>query len=112
MSLLSSLTNSLGTALTGAGSRPVTVPGLPTASGILSDGGTGGFASAFSNAISQVESTRQNAKTAAMDLLASGKGDVHNVALASQRAELSMELFQQVRNKFVSAYQEIMKMPM
>ena len=47
-----------------------------------------------------------------MDLLAGGAGDVHSVALASQRAELSLELFQQVRNKFVSAYQEIMKMPM
>ena len=60
----------------------------------------------------QVESSQQNAKSAAMDLLAGGKGDVHSVALASQRAELSLELFQQVRNKFVSAYQEIMKMPM
>ena len=47
-----------------------------------------------------------------MDLLTGGKGDVHSVALASQRAELSLELFQQVRNKFVSAYQEIMKTPM
>ena len=46
-----------------------------------------------------------------MDLLMRGTGDIHNVALASQRAELSMELFQQVRNKFVQAYQEIMKMP-
>ena len=55
---------------------------------------------------------QQSAKSAAMDLLAGGKGDVHTVALATQRAELSLELFQQVRNKFVSAYQEIMKMPM
>ncbi len=47
-----------------------------------------------------------------MDLLVRGKGDVHTVALATQQAELSLELFQQVRNKFVSAYQEIMKMPM
>ena len=45
-------------------------------------------------------------------LLLNGTGDVHTVALAAQNAELSLELFQQVRNKFVSAYQEIMKMPM
>ena len=49
---------------------------------------------------------------AARDLLFDGTGDIHNVALLSQRAALSVELFQQVRNKFVSAYQEIMKMPM
>ena len=70
------------------------------------------FASALSGAISQVETAQQSAKTAAMQLLTGGKGDVSSVALASQRAELSLELFQQVRNKFVSAYQEIMKMPM
>jgi flagellar hook-basal body complex protein FliE len=70
------------------------------------------FASALSGAINQVETSQQSAKTAAMQLLTGGKGDVSSVALASQRAELSLELFQQVRNKFVSAYQEIMKMPM
>jgi flagellar hook-basal body complex protein FliE len=93
--------------------KPIPVPELPAAGAASSSGGSGGgFASAFANAVNQVEGTQQDAKTAAMDLLAGGKGDIHNVALASQRAELSMELFQQVRNKFVSAYQEIMKMPM
>jgi flagellar hook-basal body complex protein FliE len=60
----------------------------------------------------QVEATQSSAATAASDLLVNGKGDVHTVALAAQSAELTLELFQQVRNKFVSAYQEIMKMPM
>jgi flagellar hook-basal body complex protein FliE len=32
------------------------------------------------------------------------------VALASQRAELEFDLFLQVRNKVVSAYQEVMRM--
>jgi flagellar hook-basal body complex protein FliE len=70
------------------------------------------FAAALGGAISQVETSQQSAKTAAIQLLTGGKGDISSVALASQRAELSLELFQQVRNKFVSAYQEIMKMPM
>jgi|SRR6185312_1911348 len=70
------------------------------------------FADAFVSAVNEVESTQTSAKTAAMDLLGGGKGDVHTVAVIAQRAELSLELFQQVRNKFVSAYQEIMKMPM
>ena len=30
--------------------------------------------------------------------------------LATQRAEMAFEMFQQVRNKVVGAYQEIMKM--
>jgi flagellar hook-basal body complex protein FliE len=72
----------------------------------------GGFADAIASAIGQVESAQATAKSAANDLLVGGKGDIHSVALASQRAALSVELFQQVRNKFVSAYQEIMRMPM
>lgn len=74
--------------------------------------GGSGFSAVLSSAIGSVEQSQQTANTAAMNLLTAGKGDVHTVALAAQRAELSLELFQQVRNKFVSAYQEIMKMPM
>jgi len=93
---------------------PVTTPFAVSALTGVTGGATPGvsFADVFGNAVNQVESAQLTAKSAAMDLLAGGKGDVHSVALASQRAELSLELFQQVRNKFVSAYQEIMKMPM
>jgi flagellar hook-basal body complex protein FliE len=80
----------------------------PSAAG----GGEGSFADAIGAAMSQVESAQSAAKQAGTDLLANGEGDVHTVALAAQKAELSLELFQQVRNKFVQAYQEIMKMPM
>jgi len=41
----------------------------------------------------------------------SGEGDdLHSTILASQRAELEFQMFMQVRNKVVSAYQEVMKM--
>jgi flagellar hook-basal body complex protein FliE len=86
---------------------------LGTSTSVTTSGDAGSsFSEAIGNAISAVESSQQSAKTAALNLLTGGQGDVHSVALASQRAELSLELFQQVRNKFVSAYQEIMKMPM
>ncbi len=84
-------------------------PGAPAASGI---GAAGSFADAIGAAIANVESTQATAKKVGDELLFAGTGDIHNAALASQRAELSVELFQQVRNKFVSAYQEIMRMPM
>jgi flagellar hook-basal body complex protein FliE len=72
----------------------------------------GSFAEAIGAAMGQVEGTQATADRMASDLLIGGMGDVHSVALASQKAELSMEMFQQVRNKFVQAYQEVMKMPM
>jgi flagellar hook-basal body complex protein FliE len=73
---------------------------------------TAGFANAISAVINDVEAAQSQAQSAASNLLIGGRGDVHTVALAAQSAELTLELFQQVRNKFVSAYQEIMKMPM
>lgn len=94
-------------AITGLGSVQPSTPSLSSASG-----GQSTFANALQSAISQVDGAQQRANTLASNLLATGQGDVHTVALASQQAELSMEMFQQVRNKFVSAYQEIMKMPM
>jgi flagellar hook-basal body complex protein FliE len=72
----------------------------------------GGFTDAIAAAMRQVEATDASAERLASSLLVGGQGDIHSVALASQQAELSMELFQQVRNKFVQAYQEVMKMPM
>jgi len=86
----------------------------PAAVGGASSGGSPGtgFADAIGAAIGNVENAQSQAQSAASELLVNGNGDVHTVALAAQSAELSLELFQQVRNKFVSAYQEIMKMPM
>lgn len=86
---------------------PLVFPGLSSQSGPANQ--SSGFASVLESAIGEVESSQRAAGAAASDFLTGGKGDVHNIALASQNAELSMELFQQVKNKFVQAYQEIMK---
>jgi flagellar hook-basal body complex protein FliE len=83
---------------------------MPT--GQIGSSAPGNFADAMASAINHVEVAQNSARSAAGDLLTAGKGDVHTVALAFQRADLSLELFQQVRNKFVQAYQEIMRMPM
>jgi flagellar hook-basal body complex protein FliE len=89
---------------------PLSIPAPQLVAPGSSPGGT--FADALNGAIGAVEGANASAKSAASDLLLGGKGDVHTVALAAQRAGLTLELFQQVRNKFVAAYQEVMKMPM
>ena len=58
---------------------------------------------------------RPSARTpsASVERFLSGEGEeLHTTILATQRAELSFDLFLQVRNKVVSAYQEIMRMQM
>ena len=93
-----------------AAPNPLAVPGLDSITTGLN--GQTGFSKAVADAIDQVETYQHDAKTAAANLLGSGQGDVYQVALAGQRADLALELFQQVRNKFVQAYQEIMRMQM
>jgi flagellar hook-basal body complex protein FliE len=57
-----------------------------------------------------VESFQNNAQ-ASVDQFLSGEGvELHQVALAAKQAELSFDLFLQVRNKVVSAYEEVMRM--
>jgi flagellar hook-basal body complex protein FliE len=70
----------------------------------------GAFRNLLEQSLSTVESQRVAAQ-ASVDRFLSGEGEeLHQVALATQKAELSFELFMQVRNKAVQAYQEIMRM--
>jgi flagellar hook-basal body complex protein FliE len=70
------------------------------------------FQDAFNTAVQSVEAFGQSAN-ASVERLLSGEGEeLHTTVLATQQAELSFDLFMQMRNKVVSAYQEIMRMQM
>ena len=70
----------------------------------------GGFAESLGQLVESADQTSKEANAKVGDML-NGKGDVHDAMIALQRAELSLQLTVQVRNKVVQAYQEIMKMP-
>jgi flagellar hook-basal body complex protein FliE len=72
--------------------------------------GTGAFQSMLEGMIGRVEQSQTAAQQAAQNFLSGGDEELHSVALAAQRADLQFNLFLQVRNKAVSAYQEIMRM--
>lgn len=68
------------------------------------------FQSVLNEAISTVEGFGQHAQ-ASIGRFLSGEGeDLHQVAIKTQEAELTFDLFLQVRNKVISAYQEVMRM--
>ena len=70
----------------------------------------GGFGAVLAHAIQGVQDIQQ-VGTQAVDKFLSGENqELHTTVLAAQRSELAFDLFLQVRNKFVSAYQEIMRM--
>src|SRR5580692_8091658 len=72
--------------------------------------GGAAFQSAFNDAVSKVESFGQNASSSINTFLSGEGEELHNVAIKTQEAEMSFDLFLQVRNKMVAAYQEVMKM--
>lgn len=75
-----------------------------------STGGT--FQEAFASAIQTVENSSAQA-SASVDRFLNGEGEeLHTTILATERAQLTFDLFMQARNKVVSAYQEIMRMQM
>ena len=70
----------------------------------------GSFQSLLEGIVGGVEQSQNQATQAVNNFLNGGNEELHSVALASQRASLEFELFMQVRNKVVSAYQEVMRM--
>jgi flagellar hook-basal body complex protein FliE len=77
----------------------------------VSDGGNS-FKNILSSAIGEVEGARSDAAKSVEQFLSGNGEDLHSTILATQRAELEFQMLMQVRNKVVSAYQEIMKMQM
>jgi len=71
-----------------------------------------GFASVLEGAIQSVEQPGQKADKAIQNFLNGDGEELHNVALTVQQASLAFDLGLQVRNKVVSAYQEVMRMQM
>lgn len=72
----------------------------------------GAFQSVMTSALENVDGLQKTAGAAIEQFLSGEGGEIHQIALAQQKAQLSFELFLQARNKVVQAYQEIMRMPL
>jgi len=83
---------------------------LPQAPSLDTRRPAGGFQEVFASAVQNVEAFGKAASTSLEQFLSGEGGELHSTILATQRAELSFELLLQMRNKVVSAYQEIMRM--
>ena len=86
------------------------IPQIPLDSAHLSKE-SGEFQNVLKSAIQEVEKSHNNANDAVRNFLTGEDGELHSTVLATQTAELQFDMFMQVRNKVVSAYQEIMRMP-
>ena len=68
------------------------------------------FADALGDAIQQVDGLQLDADRQAGEV-ARGGGNLHETALALEKADVALRVATKVRNKLVEAYQEVMRMP-
>lgn len=71
----------------------------------------GGFTEALNSALQQVNGLQNQAGEAAAAFERGDTTDIAGVMLAKQQASVSFEATLQVRNKLLSAYKDIMSMP-
>jgi flagellar hook-basal body complex protein FliE len=88
----------------------ISLPPIAPADATSAASGTGAFQSMLEGMIAPVEQSQAQANQAVQNFLSGGDEELHSVALAAQRADLQFNLMLQVRNKAVSAYQEVMRM--
>ncbi len=71
--------------------------------------GPGSFVDALGKAVGDVERLQAEADGRARQV-ALGGGNLHETALALEKADIALRVATKVRNKLVEAYQEVMRM--
>jgi flagellar hook-basal body complex protein FliE len=69
-----------------------------------------GFRDVLHSAIDDIQQLEGEAETKVAGVIQGNGADVHSAMIAVERADLSFQLMMQVRNKIVSAYEEISRM--
>lgn len=96
-----------------AGISPASLRGIdptPLSGAVSKTDGASAFSELFEQAVNRVNQYQQTADTAVQRFLTGEDEDLHRVAMATQKAEVSFELFLQMKNKAVQAYQEMMRL--
>jgi flagellar hook-basal body complex protein FliE len=95
----------------------VSLAGLPntfmpdsSALGAGSDATGTNFGDVLKGAVNSVDQVNDQAAAQVSNLLQGGNADINSVMIAVEKADVSFQLMMQVRNKIVSAYQDIEKM--
>jgi flagellar hook-basal body complex protein FliE len=78
--------------------------------GMTSPGTGGGFGDIFKSAMTQVNTLQDSAQQQVGALLQGGNVDMSKVMISVEKADVAFQLMMQVRNKIVTAYQDIEKM--
>ncbi len=69
-----------------------------------------GFRDVLHSAIDDIQQLEGQAESKVAGVVSGNGADVHSALIAVEKADLSFQLMMQVRNKIVSAYEEISRM--
>ena len=72
-------------------------------------GSGGGIGQNFEKLLQQVNQQQLTAEAKQVELLTAENKDIHGTMIALEKADISMRLMLQIRNKLVSAYEEVMR---
>jgi flagellar hook-basal body complex protein FliE len=91
---------------------PVAIPEANEVSTASTQTGEGSdFLTTLRGAVDQVNQLQSEAGMKVSSMLSGNGQDVHSAMIAVQKADLAFELMVEMRNKIVSAYQEISRIP-
>lgn len=82
----------------------------PGASGASGTGASGGFAGELTKALQAVNNTANQSALQGINLSAGTAPSLSNVLISVTKAQLAVELTVQVRNRVISAYNQVMNM--
>jgi flagellar hook-basal body complex protein FliE len=87
-----------------------TLPLTPPTPATTDDASAGsGFGDTLHQLLGSVEASSARANDTISRML-DGKADIHEAMIALQRADTTLQLTVQIRNKLVQAYQDVMRM--
>jgi flagellar hook-basal body complex protein FliE len=70
------------------------------------------FGKMLTDSLKQVNRLQVEADSSINDLATGKQPDIHRTMIAMEKASISFEMLMQIRNKVISAYDKIMRMPM
>jgi flagellar hook-basal body complex protein FliE len=86
------------------------VPAAPSLDSAKAPTGAGGFLDSLKAAVGKVNDVELQAGQSVDALMTGQSQDIHRTMVALQQADVSFQLMMQIRNKLVTAYEEIQRM--
>ena len=93
-----------------SGIAPIADVASTGTTGTTGRAGGPGFVDSLKSAIGNVNDAQKEASQAVDALMTGDTQDIHRTMVALQQADVSFQLMMQVRNKLVTAYEEIQRM--